>query len=934
MPVWSSLRSFCVIQPRLFSLGRRSRVSPVSRLSRSSLQLRRTNTPSTTITTKIAVVFDSHPSFSSHMAPRNSSKGKGKAADQSQPPQSDHPSSIASPSTSRPIKPLPIRSPAKARITLADAQRDVPAAAPTPIRTSAPSIETPHAAASLAPSVAAASSDQSAAEQNKPRVRTRKTRKPKHRAGTEGDSNPAASSTLPHPDPQRTAAAATTASISSTSHYGNDSAGSRSAPASVTSDQRSNREYEDEEGARVIMSPDGESEPANQNLGGEEAHPSRGANLPHSPAPEPPIQAHNDLFDEENADAFNEGFYERQPGPGSSHELFSDDPGRHAEHFPETARDAINPDRDPAWGSAGFSLATNNLEEDIWNFFIASLPLCSAAVCISNGRFVTYFACSLNAFLQTRSPRNGVVQAREKLIRMLEDFLNAQRFNWGHSHNPYRMPIHIEPFGSVRFGLATEASDLDMCLCDPYRPEGFRDKFFSRSDAPNKALPQIYNPRLLATKLQSLPYIRHATPIPFANVPIVKIEAVVDGYVIQGDINTNERLGVLNSRLIKAYCELHPMFRPFCVFLKHWARSRELNDPSGSKGPISMSSYTIILLAINYLQQINHLPNLQDKELIESTSTESTRFYSTPRVRKRHGKNNIQRSTGWDTTFVEHYPGQWYDGPVTMECGLLKEWAVGFFTCYAGEDHMSFHSERQVVAVKLGRAMDRERHYRSALSVLDGGIEGLASAQDPASALVNGTMDAEGTDSNLIEGLRHINLEPINVHLASRSSSPIEYDHFEEPRAWQNHALVVQDPFYVERNTASNIRPEMVDLIKAEMIRARDMVETGFAIEQICEPLRPESSGARKARGRSKDRKGSSQTQGGQGQGRNSHANGGPGTEDGRAGGKGGRGGRGGGQSRRGAKNGAPPPSDSAGPPLQRYATSSSEGNIVYQPPR
>ncbi|KDE08154.1 hypothetical protein MVLG_01635 [Microbotryum lychnidis-dioicae p1A1 Lamole] len=913
MLVWSSLRSFCVIQPRLFLLGQRSRVSPLSRLSRCSLQLRRTNQPSTTVTTKIAVVFDSHQSFSSHMAPRNSSKGKGKAADQSQPPQSDHPSSIASPSTSRPIKPLPTRSPEKARTTLSDAQCDVPAAAPTPIRTSAPSMETdkgtpsksepPHAASSLTRSVAAASSDQSAAEQNKRRVRTRKDRKPKHRAGTEGDSNLAASSPLPHPDPQRTAAAPTTASASTTSHHGNHSSGSHATPASVTSYQISNREYEDEEGARVVMSPDGEPEPANRNLGGEEAHPSRGTNLPHSPAPEPPIQAHNNLFDEENADAFNEGFYGRHPGPGSSHELFSDDPGRHAEHFPDTAQDAVTLDRDPAWGSAGFSLATNNLEEDIWNFFI------------------------------TRSPPNGVVQARENLIRMLEDFLNAQRFNWGHSHNPYRMPIRIEPFGSVRFGLATEASDLDMCLCDPYRPEGFRDKFFSRSDAPNKALPQIYNPRLLATKLQSLPYIKHATPIPFANVPIVKIEAVVDGYVIQGDINTNERLGVLNSRLIKAYCELHPMFRPFCVFLKHWARSRELNDPSGSKGPISMSSYTIILLAINYLQQINHLPNLQDKKLIESTSTEPTRFYSTPRVRKRHGKNNIQRSTGWDTTFVEHYPGQWYDGPLTMECGLLKEWAVGFFSCYAGEDQTSFDSERQVVAVKLGRAMDRERHYRSALSVLDGGIEGLASAQDPASALINGTMDAEGTDSNLIEGLRNINLEPIDVHLASRSSSPIEYEHFEEPRAWQNHALVVQDPFYVERNTASNIRPEMVDLIKAEMIRARDMVETGFAIEQICEPLRREGSGARKARGRSKDRKGSSRTQVIQGQGRSSQANGGLGTEDGRAGGKGGRGGRGGGQSRREAKNGAPP-SDSARPPLQRYATSSSEGNIVYQPPR
>ncbi|SCV74481.1 BQ2448_8120 [Microbotryum intermedium] len=853
------------------------------------------------------------------MPPRNRSRGKGKAADQSrsqsQPPQSDHYHSTvaASPSTSRPIKPLPTRSLSRANNTLVHAHHDASTPVPAPpTRESAPSIVTDTAAPSrpephLAVASSSASTAAGAAASNEPtsehrkNVRTPEGRKAKQRAARLFDSNPA--NTLPHHDHQRTAPAPTT--LSSTSQDGGDSSVPRSAPGSASSDQAPIRDYDD----GLLQDPDAGS--FDRDLG-KLYVPNDQHSLESPQASRQPISGHDGhdgQVDEADNDPFNEGFYEHQHGPQSSqssHGSYTDDPASHDERPLDSAKHCATSGKNIALECTGAVKLLSNFDEE------------------------------------TRLPREEVLLARNKLITMLEDFMNAQRFNWGHSHNPFFMPIHIEPFGSVRFGLATEVSDLDMCLFDPYRPEGFTDKFFSSSDLTNKSLPQIYNPRSLATKLQSLPYIRQAIPIPFATVPIVKIEAVVDGYVIQGDINTNERLGVLNSRLITAYCELHPMFRLFCVFLKHWARSRELNDPSGSKGPITMSSYTVILLAINYLQQIDHLPNLQDKDLIERTSTPQTRFFSTPRVRKTHGKSSIQGSTGWDTTFVEDYPGQWYDGPVTTKTGLLKEWVLGFFTYYSGEDPTSFDSERHVVAIKLGRAMARERRYLSSLSVLDGGIEGfapVATGRDPASALADGTMSGERTDPDLIDGLRHLNIEPIDVRLASRSSSPIEYDDFEEPRAWQTHALVVQDPFYVERNTASNIRPEVVDMIKGEMKRARTMVEMGLGIEQICERLRP-GEGARKLRRRyrAKDHKVSPgeflPTQWTPELARGSNGNAEVGTKDGRAGGKSGRAGRSGGQGRRRGRSGAPPSSDGARPPLQRYATSSSEGHIVYEPPR
>lgn len=67
-----------------------------------------------------------------------------------------------------------------------------------------------------------------------------------------------------------------------------------------------------------------------------------------------------------------------------------------------------------------------------------------------------------------------------------------------------------------------------------------------------------------------------------------------------------------NSALILAYCEISPfILRPLVHALKLWASAQDLNDPSGAKGPATMSSYCLTLLAIGYLQQRGHLPNLQ-----------------------------------------------------------------------------------------------------------------------------------------------------------------------------------------------------------------------------------------------------------------------------------------------------------------------------------
>jgi len=68
------------------------------------------------------------------------------------------------------------------------------------------------------------------------------------------------------------------------------------------------------------------------------------------------------------------------------------------------------------------------------------------------------------------------------------------------------------------------------------------------------------------------------------------------------DINVNDRLGIENSQLIKAYCELHPALRPTIMALKTWAKVFGLNNPSTVGKPVSFSSYALTLMTIGFFQ--------------------------------------------------------------------------------------------------------------------------------------------------------------------------------------------------------------------------------------------------------------------------------------------------------------------------------------------
>ncbi|TNY18872.1 Proteophosphoglycan 5 [Rhodotorula diobovata] len=454
---------------------------------------------------------------------------------------------------------------------------------------------------------------------------------------------------------------------------------------------------------------------------------------------------------------------------------------------------------------------------------------------------------------ELQRPAPAAIAARQHLVDELTHWLNQERFSWGHSHNPRAAPLEVVPFGSIRFGLSTATSDLDLCLLDPYRPNGFEEKHFS-SQAPPRALPDIYNMHRLAASLRRA-NLTDVTSIADAAVPICKFKVLIDGHVIEADINTNERLGVYNSRLINSYCNLHPLVRPLSVFVKFWAKQRGLNDPSGS--PTTFSSYTYILLVISYLQHLDLLPNLQNDELIAQTGTPRNRFFSTPKARMGRGnakRNRIVRSVGWDVTFVEYdSPPEGYSPPEAN----LTQLARGFFHYWADE----FNMERDIVSVWNGRVpLPREKAFTSQADVnrekheARKALEQETGIEDAERRRQEGEDDAVAAFAEQVdEETRRADGPALDAAVAqldagdqaavgedrpgkpdSRSSSPVEYTEYEEPERWREQLLVVQDPFILTRNTAGNVHPDWVEELRVQMRRARDLIDASAPLSTIC----------------------------------------------------------------------------------------------------
>lgn len=69
------------------------------------------------------------------------------------------------------------------------------------------------------------------------------------------------------------------------------------------------------------------------------------------------------------------------------------------------------------------------------------------------------------------------------------------------------------------------------------------------------------------------------------------------------DINVNDRLGLMNSRLLRNYGDALPGLRALLATIKLWAQPLGLNQPSMSRGSsVTFSTYSLALMTLGWLQ--------------------------------------------------------------------------------------------------------------------------------------------------------------------------------------------------------------------------------------------------------------------------------------------------------------------------------------------
>ncbi|GFY52929.1 terminal nucleotidyltransferase 4A [Trichonephila inaurata madagascariensis] len=140
----------------------------------------------------------------------------------------------------------------------------------------------------------------------------------------------------------------------------------------------------------------------------------------------------------------------------------------------------------------------------------------------------------------------------------------------------------VEVYGSFRTGLYLPTSDIDLVVIE-------------KKDISFRALEQALMENNIA-KASSIKVLDKAS------VPIVKLtDAKTD---IKIDISFNMNNGVKSANLIKDFMHTYPVLPKLVLVLKQFLLQRDLNEVFMG----GISSYSLILLTISFLQHLKHEP--------------------------------------------------------------------------------------------------------------------------------------------------------------------------------------------------------------------------------------------------------------------------------------------------------------------------------------
>ncbi|TGO63391.1 hypothetical protein BCON_0013g00370 [Botryotinia convoluta] len=236
-------------------------------------------------------------------------------------------------------------------------------------------------------------------------------------------------------------------------------------------------------------------------------------------------------------------------------------------------------------------------------------------------------------------------ERRRKLVSKLEDMFNKE---WpGHD-------IRVYVFGSSGNLLCTDASDVDICITTDWK---------------------VMEGVCMIAELLAKNGMQKVICVSTAKVPIVKI--FDPELELPCDMNVNNTQALENTRMIKTYIEIDPRVRPLAMIIKHWTKSRAINDAVGG----TLSSYTWICMIINFLQSREPpvLPSLHQRPHLKLPTKEGGESSFADDIDALRGFGQKNKST-------------------------LGELLFQFFRFYGHE----FDYDKQVVSVRMGKQISKQ----------------------------------------------------------------------------------------------------------------------------------------------------------------------------------------------------------------------------------
>uniref|UniRef100_A0A6V7QUA9 RNA uridylyltransferase n=1 Tax=Ananas comosus var. bracteatus TaxID=296719 RepID=A0A6V7QUA9_ANACO len=294
-------------------------------------------------------------------------------------------------------------------------------------------------------------------------------------------------------------------------------------------------------------------------------------------------------------------------------------------------------------------------------------------------RDIDAFAPSFLAIFESLVPAEEEKAKQRQLLLSLSKLINKE---WPNAQ--------LYLYGSCANSFGVSNSDIDVCL-------SIDDTEISKADILLK----------LADILQS-GNLQNVQALTRARVPIVKLMDPVTG--ISCDICINNLLAVVNTKLLGDYAKIDARLRQLAFIVKHWARSRRVNETYQG----TLSSYAYVIMCIHFLQLRRPaiLPCLQAMEATYVVTVNSTKYAYFDQVEKLNGfggrnKESISRLL-WAFFQYWAYHHDYTNDVISVRMGSIISKQAKDWTRRIGNDrHLICIEDPLEITHDLGRVVDK-----------------------------------------------------------------------------------------------------------------------------------------------------------------------------------------------------------------------------------